>query len=130
MRWFIVPCAAVCAVSGSALAEIVRPEDPVLSVLPGSQIRSVWLIAGATTPLFGYSLDMNLALGEGAEGSVGVNAGASTFFPPRNIYMAAGHALDPLFTVMQGDGAGGVFLNTNAADYASCLLYTSPSPRD
>ncbi|MEY3022931.1 MAG: Dockerin type domain, partial [Planctomycetota bacterium] len=67
---------------------------------------------------FGYSAALRAVPLAGATGAVTANAGTSSFFPPRNIFLAAPKPpeLDPVFSVIVPLAQGGVFVNANTAD--------------
>jgi len=117
----IVACGALC--STNALAGIITPEQTFVEVLPGSQVSILWLAQDIATPLFGYSLDITpVTASRGAtSGLVGIDLGATNFFPDRNLILAGGAELDPLFSVIQDNGSGGVFVSTNTADFSAIL---------
>lgn len=111
--------------SSNVFAGVIAPEQSLVEVLPGSQVSVLWLVQDVTTPLFGYSLDIDLvtspiALSE-VTGTVAVDAAATNFFESRNLILAAGGELDTFFTLIESDDAGGVFINTNTADFSTIL---------
>ena len=99
-------------------ADIVRPAIETLDVLPGSQVSVLWLIETSLTPLFGYSLDLNLLgdLSDDRTGTTVINTEASNFFDDKNFITAAGGTRDPIFSVMIADGSGGAFISSNTND--------------
>jgi len=72
-----------------------------------------------TTPLFGYSLDIDIAPAAGATGAVSVDLSLTNFFDSMNLITAAGATRDPLFSAISDTGDGGAFLSTNTADLST-----------
>lgn len=105
----------------SAEAAFIHPETLAINALPGQTISVLWLIEDVATPLFGYSLDLDVT---GPASGITVDAGATSFFAPRNLFLAVGLELDPVFSLVLPSGAGGVFITANTADGSTAL----PSP--
>jgi hypothetical protein len=110
---------ALAGVSGHAVGGLIHPGQTMLEVLPGSQVRVLWIVDDVSAPLFGYSLDLNLV--SSGLGSVTANDSESNFFESRNLIVAGGRELDPLFSVINSDGLGGLFLSTNTSDFSSVI---------
>jgi len=117
-----VVAAGLLGVSPCALAATVAPGSTKIEALPGTQVSVLWLIGDVSTPLFGYSLDLNLApVLPMNTGVVTVDVGATNFFPARNLIAAGGATLDPVFSVILSDGMGGVFISANTDDGSTVL---------
>lgn len=107
---------------GTASAALIEPAQPVFEVLPGAEVRVLWLLRDTATPLFGYSLDLQPAApGGGTTGAVSIDTAQTNFFPARNVIQAGGADLDPLFSVIQPSGPGGIFVSTNTADLSTVV---------
>jgi len=102
---------------GPALGEVIAPDQSELVVTPGSQTSVHWTLSANATPIFGYSLDLNLVSSpEIGGGGVVIDPSASSFFDERNVIAAGGAARDPFFSVIEADGSGGAFVSTNTDD--------------
>lgn len=112
--------AAVAALAGPVSAQVIRPEQASVGVFPGMSVSVRWLLEGLTTPTVGYSLDIDLISGP-ATSTVRVDADLSNFAPDRNVLVAAGHDLDPRFSIITSDGSGGAFITAISADLGSAV---------
>jgi len=112
---------SVALLSSTALGQSIRPQVPVLEGLPGTSVSVLWLVETPDVPLLGYSLDLNLQSppAPGTQGTATVDAGATNFFQVQNLFTAAGATLDPIFSIIESDGAGGVFVNAIATDLST-----------
>jgi len=105
-------------VASGAQAAMILPETPSIVTTPGQSVSVLWLIEDVQTPLFGYSLDIDTT---GPTGGVSIDTDATNFFADRNLILAGGFELDPLFSLIQSDGMGGAFISTNTADGSTVL---------
>jgi hypothetical protein len=105
-----------------ATPALIMPEEGRVEMLPGESSAVRFLIEDVATPLFGYSLDIDAVAAPVASGTVDVDVVASSFFEARNLIVAGGAQLDPFFSVIQSDDAGGAFVNANTADLATVTL--------
>lgn len=106
--------------AASPVLILVEPETT--EALPDSTVAVEFLIRDLeTTPLFGYSLDVDLLPGLGASGQVLANIGLTNFFDTRNLITAGGATRDPMFSDILGPGDGGVFITTNTDDGSTVL---------
>lgn len=116
MSSFLRCTAAVCALPllavGPAIAEIIQPEVNSLPVEPGETARALYLLTENQTPLFGYSLELEVVPCPGATGSVTIDASATNFFDARNLITAAGQMRDPAFSTIS-ERPFGAFVSTN-----------------
>ena len=101
--------------------ELIVLDGPDLQLCVGQTESMLFLLRLNTTPLFGYSLDIDIVPAAGATGSVTVNVGLTNFFEVRNLITAGGAELDPLFSVILDTGDGGVFVSANTADGSTVL---------
>jgi hypothetical protein len=84
-------------------------------ILPGTTFDVLFTIHDQeSTPLFGYSLDINIVPEAGASGLLSANIDLTNFFDSQNLITAAGATRDPLFSDIMGTNNGGVFITTNA----------------
>ena len=72
-------------------------------------------------PLVGYSLEVTAVADAGAAGSVTADPASTNFFDQRNLITAGGATRDPLFSVIQDNGSGGVTVDTVTADFSAVL---------
>lgn len=103
--------------AGSGATTLIVDERSILAA-PGATVRLKVRLLNCDTPLIGYSAALRAVPLAGATGAVTANAQTSSFFPPRNIILAAPAppALDPVFSVIVPLAQGGVFVNANTAD--------------
>ena len=107
---------------GAASGAIITPADSLVEVTPGSQVSVLWLLHDASTPLFGYSLELLPAVSTvDTLGSVSIDVAQSNFFPDKNLIVAGGADLHPFFSVIRPSGPSGVFLNANTADLSTVV---------
>ncbi len=112
---------AAAAPEGAGPTELIVLDGPELQLCVGETESMLFLLRQNTTPLFGYSLDIDIVPAAGATGSVTVNVGLTNFFEVRNLITAGGAVLDPLFSVILDTGDGGVFVSANTADGSTVL---------
>jgi hypothetical protein len=115
---------AVGFATHSGMAEVIRPDSSLIIVQPGESFSIRYLLAESQTPLFGYSLDLNVSTDSRSVGSVSINADASSFFDQRNLFTAGGLSRDPLTSLILSDGFGGVFVSSNASTWSSVTAET------
>ncbi len=101
-----------------ASAELIRPESAALDVIAGGTGSTIIILDDSVTPLFGYSLQLEIVPLAGAIGSLTIDAAASSFFDSRNLITAAGLMRDPVFSVLQSTPTG-MFLSTNTSDLST-----------
>ncbi|MFM1882686.1 MAG: hypothetical protein RJA05_1095, partial [Planctomycetota bacterium] len=89
----------------------------------GDSFRLKLSVADCAVPLFGYSAAVRVLPLTGATGTVTASAPLTSFFPPRNVILAAPSApvLDPTFSLILPLPQGGVFINANTADGSTVL---------
>jgi len=98
-------------------AEEIVLETPSLALHPGATSSTRVIIEQNTTPLFGYSLDVDVIPEPGAVGTVIAHVGLTNFYLSQNLIEASGTAsLDPLFSVILDPGDDGVFISANTDD--------------
>ena len=112
---------AAAVPEGAGPTELIVLDGPELQLCVGRTESMLFLLQQNTTPLFGYSLDIDIVPAAGATGSVTVNVGLTNFFEVRNLITAGGAELDPLFSVILDTGDGGVFVSANTADGSTVL---------
>lgn len=96
--------------------------SPATSIVgPGDTISVFFLIRNNTTPILGYSLDVQVIPKLGAIGSVAADVTATNFFDDRNLITAAGETRDPFFSLIQDGGNGGIFINTITEDNSTVV---------
>ncbi len=110
------------AASGGAEQIVLLTPNVVVS--PGESVSILFQIRDNTTPLLGYSLDLDIGANPGAEGEVRANVEATEFYEVRNLITAGGATLDPLFSVISDPGDGGVFVNALTDDNSTVLAVT------
>ena len=101
-----------------ARAELIDWSDAGLEVLPGASATSLALLGESVTPLFGYSLDLEIVALAGSTGTISIDTAATNFFLARNLIAAGGAALDPVFSVIQ-PAMNGAFISANTADLST-----------
>lgn len=102
-------------------AEQIVLLNPNVVVSPGESAVLFFLIRNNTTPLLGYSLDVDIAAAPGATGTVTANVAATSFYEVLNLISAGGATLDPTFSVITDPGDGGVFINAITEDNSTVL---------
>ncbi|MBI1827248.1 MAG: hypothetical protein HY287_03600 [Planctomycetes bacterium] len=90
-------------------------------VTPGTTPSILFLIRNNSTPLLGYSLDVDFAPFGSVQGSVTANIASTNFYDVRNLFTAGGKTRDPLFSVILDGSDGGVFVNTITSDDSTVL---------
>ncbi len=96
--------------------------EPVASIVaPGGTVSVLVLIRSNTTPLLGYSLDVDVVPGPMAVGTLTADVVATNFFDSQNLITAGDATRDPLFSVILDGGDGGVFINTITDDNSTVL---------
>lgn len=95
---------------------------PAVTVTPaGQSISFLVLLSGNTTPVLGYSVDIEFDPPLGSVSSIWADVQTTNFFDPQNLITAAGGTRDPLFSVIQSNPSGGVFVNTITNDNSTML---------
>ena len=101
---------------------LVTVEGGADEILPGTTFDVLFTIHDAeSTPLFGYSLDIDVVPDSDAAGVLSANIDLTNFFDDRNLITAGGATRDPLFSDIMGTGDGGVFITTNTDDGSTLL---------
>lgn len=106
------------AVAGT---ERIIVEAPTTTALPGQTVSVLFLLRDNTTPLSGYTVDVDIAPEPGADGTVTANVGLTNFFDQQNLITAGGATRDPLFSVIADNGTGGVSVTTFTDDFSTVL---------
>jgi len=96
--------------------EQIIPQPGVLYAEPGASVQILFHLRFNTTPVLGYSLDVDINKIGDARGEVLADAAATNFFDSRNLFLAAGLTLDPAFSMVIAQPDGGVFVNAITAD--------------
>lgn len=107
----------------AATEQIIIDPQPV-TVIGGNSGSVLFLIRTNTTPLLGYSLDVQFVPQGGAIGSVTGNVALTNFDLARNLITGGPSpcaGLHPVFSVIQDGGGGSVFVNTLTDDLSTCL---------
>ncbi len=99
-------------------------DSPDTFGIPGGEVRVLVLIEDLGVPLFGYSLDVDVAPVMGATGSLVPSVSETNFFDARNLITAGGAMRDGFFSVIQLSPDDGLFVSTNTDD-ASAVLATA-----
>lgn len=111
---------AIAATPALAQIGLITPESTSLEALPGSELRVLWLVSDVDAGLFGYSLDID-AQPSDSIGAITIDAVQTNFFESRNLIVAGGGMLDPVFSTITDDGAGGVVINANTPDLSTVV---------
>jgi hypothetical protein len=110
---------------GTAGARLAALQFDATDLYPaaGDSFRLKLSVADCAVPLFGYSAAVRVLPLTGATGTVTASAPLTSFFPPRNVILAAPSApvLDPTFSLILPLPQGGVFINANTADGSTVL---------
>ncbi len=106
------------AVAGT---ERIIVEAPIITAFPGQTVSVLFLLRDNTTPLSGYTVDLDIVADAGAVGTVTANVGLTNFFDQQNLITAGGATRDPLFSVIGENGTGGVSVTTFTDDFSSVL---------
>ena len=112
---------------GSASLAIGSPilltvEGGADEILPGTTFGVLFTIQDIeSTPLFGYSLDINIVPDADAVGILSANIDLTNFFDDQNLITAGGAIRDPIFSDIMGVGDGGVFITANTQDGSTVL---------
>jgi len=104
-----------------ARAEVISVDAPALTVEPGDTFSVLFLLQDNSTPLFGYSLDIEATGSPNSVGSIVADITLTNFFDSRNLITAGGAVRDPLFSVIVDNGNDGVFISTNTDDGSTVL---------
>ena len=107
--------------SAGFVTERIVVEGGTEDVLPGTTVSVLFVLQNNTTPLFGYSLDVDVIPQPDASGSLAVDVLATNFFDRRNLITAGGAIRDPIFSQILDTGDGGVFITTNTDDGSTVL---------
>lgn len=102
-------------------AELMVIDPPSTAALSGETVSLLAMILQNSTPLLGYSLDVDVIPAAGAVGSVTADVAATNFYEVQNLITAGGAELDPLFSAILDLGDGGVFINAITADDSTVL---------
>jgi len=109
---------AAQAVAGT---ERIIVEAPITTAFPGQAVSVLFLLRDNTTPLSGYTVDVDIVADPGAVGTVTANVGLTNFFDQQNLITAGGATRDPLFSVIGENGTGGVSVTTFTDDFSTVL---------
>jgi len=113
------------ATSSKAGPVFVGMEGAPAFVTPNSQFDVLFTIDTNETPLFGYSLEIDVVPQTGALGNVAVQVGGTNFFDLRNVVTGSGGMRDPLLSHILDTEDGGVFITTNTHDGGTVLAMPS-----
>lgn len=113
--------ASIVVVPVQVSAGLISVDDQNTVALPDSMASVLFLIQEDATPLFGYSLDINIVPLAGSVGTVDVDLLSTNFFDARNLITAGGRVRDPTFSDIIDTGDGGVFITTNTDDNSTVL---------
>jgi hypothetical protein len=102
-------------------SEVIATDLPILGLETGETEALLFLLQGNVTPLFGYSLEIEIVPIDDATGTVDVCVVQTNFFDERNLIIAGGAPLDEDFALIFGTPEGGVFINANTADGSTVL---------
>ena len=116
--YIVAPVALAFFIAQSAHAELIRWSEPALDVLPGESVAGLALLDESVTPVFGYSLEIEIVPLEGSMGTLTVDTVATNFFDSRNLISQGGAMRDAMFSVIQPTEVG-VFISTNTADLST-----------
>lgn len=105
--------------AGASEQIVVEPQSTVAT--PKGTVTVLFLIRNNTTPLLGYSLDVEIVPGPDARGTVTADVAGTNFYDVQNVITAGGATRDPFFSVIQDSGDGGVFVNTITDDNSTVL---------
>ncbi len=114
----IQTCAMAKAIAGTERI-IVKPSST--TALPGQTVSVLFLLRDNSTPLTSYTVDTNVVANLGAVGTITANVGLTNFFDRQNFITAGGATRDPLFSVITGNGTGGVSITTITDDFSTVL---------
>lgn len=115
MRYRFACALATIVFPVAANAAFIRPEVSAVTTDGSIPVSVRWLIQDTVTPLFGYSLDLErMPVTRGVASGASIDPSMSNFFDERNLLTAGGLERDQDFSIIAGDGSGGVFISTNA----------------
>ncbi|MCG8407756.1 MAG: hypothetical protein MI923_21360 [Phycisphaerales bacterium] len=117
----IVTGLVVLALGHAVHAEVVSVESKSLTITQGQIISIIFRLDENTTPLLGYSLDIDVTPDINALGTIESDLMATNFFDSENLITAAGLVRDPIFSQIVDPGDGGVFITTNTADLSTVI---------
>lgn len=106
---------------GMAAPIAIAIEPEISEVTPGGTVDVLFVARGGDTPIFGYSLDVDVLPTQDAVGTVTVDVASTNFFDVRNLITAGGAVRDPQFSWIIDPGDGGVFISTNTEDGSTLL---------
>jgi len=112
---------ALLALPCLASTETIVIEGELDQVQPGSTVAALVKLEFNTTPLFGYSIDVDVLADPDAKGSVTANVELTNFFAGQNVIAAGGAEMDGLMSVIVDPGDGGVFVSANTDDSSTVL---------
>lgn len=105
------------ASGGGCTTEEIFVREGAITVQAGLCGKARLLLRCNSTPLLGYSLDVDISPVGGAAGSVTADVALTNFYIVKNLIEANPSAdLDPLFSLILDPGDGGVFVNAITAD--------------
>lgn len=117
---FIADAPARDAASAGPM-ELIIISPQTLELAPGDIGSVTFLIQQNTTPLFGYSIDVDFVPVMGAGDVVLADVPMTNFFDIQNLIIAGGATMDPVFSVILDTGDGGVFVSANTDDGSTVL---------
>ena len=125
-RGFFVFSILLCSSTPQSRGELISVVDALMQPVPisgspGDTVSAFILLHGNTTPLLGYSLDLDVAPVGVVVGSAVANVGLTNFFDARNLITAGGAIRDPFFSSIIDPADGGVFLSTITQDLSTVL---------
>lgn len=106
-------------------SETIRLEPERIEIQPGTTQSFLVILESNTIPLFGYSLDVHVTPVGADTAPVMVEVAQTNFFPTRNLILAAGAMMDPVFSQIVPSSEGGVFVTANTDDVAVAVLADS-----
>ena len=107
-KCLLAALAAAC-MAGAARSEDIALELPPGAIHPGDTFSVLFLLQDNSTPLFGYSLEVDVLAQPKSVGSITADIALTNFFDERNLITAGGATRDPDFSFIfdTGDGAEG-----------------------
>lgn len=113
----------VALISRAAIAgpASILAEPATAEALPGDAMSILFRISQAEpTPVFGYSLDIDVLAGPGSSGAIVVDIDFTNFFDEQNLITAGGGTRDALASEIVANTSG-VFISTNTDDLSSII---------
>ena len=102
------------------VTDIQQQLQPIL-VEPGELACALILLGDNTTPLIGYSVELDFIPLGMSSGTLSADAALSNFFDSQNVITAGGASIDPQFSTILDQGSGGLFVTAITADLSAVL---------